>query len=491
MIRSRILTFAATLILAGCAHPRPPLVGDVTINAQRLSANFNQDLPASSPHHAAATAARTQAQAFHAAIEALKQRNVQTHAATCDMLRQEDISHNAQTPVVPGHAIVLSGGSENGAFGAGFLLGLQDKGQLPPEPDIVTGVSTGSLQATFAFLAREPVADDRKYDWLDKRVLTLGALPGDGTEQPPVPGHTNLEDLALAYSITRESEILKPSPIGDANIIFKGAVATLDPLRRRLLALITGKTIQQVATEACRKRVLLVGAVDVDDGNGYALDLTALALSAYDAPIDDARMTKFRNAYVSALLASSSVPFGAMPVTLRYQETDSPRPVQTHMFIDGGARFGVFLTGVSNDYDVTLLVNTTLTTDPWIAGDPPDPTSGWLLIKLIPRTVEDILESQVYQLSVGKVEDDAKSLNMSYISNANIKTPDGKPGEDPMQHQYAPYGNCTELQKQDSLKNPIQFYPKYMACLIDYGRKRGDLQLWNLPAHPTPNGGTP
>jgi predicted acylesterase/phospholipase RssA len=484
MIRSRILACATTVVLAACAHPRPPLIGDVTINAQRLSANLNQDLPNSDPHHVAASTARTQAQEFLTAIDSLKDRNTQVHAAACDGLLKDDISGDARTPVVPGHAIVLSGGSQNGAFGAGFLLGLQDKNGLPAEPSIVTGVSTGSLQATFAFLARQPVAADRTYEWLDKGVPTLVALPGADGEKPLVPGRTNLEDLALAYSITRESEILKPSALGDADILFKGAVATLDPLRRRLFALITPGTIKQVATEACRKRILLVGAVDVDDGNGYALDLTALALSAFDAPADGARMTRVRNAYVSALLASSSVPFGAMPVTLRYQDVATPPDAQQHMFIDGGARFGVFLTGVAKDYDVTLLVNTTLTTDPWIEDNPPAPTSGWLLIKLIPRTVEDILETQVYQLSVGKVEDDAKSLKMSYISNANIKPVDGVPPEDPMQHQYGKYGKCIDLKKEDALHNPIQFFPKYMACLIDYGRSRGDRREWNLSPIP-------
>ena len=47
--------------------------------------------------------------------------------------------------------LVLSGGGAAGAFGAGFLSGWSESGQRP-DFKIVTGVSTGSLQATFAFL---------------------------------------------------------------------------------------------------------------------------------------------------------------------------------------------------------------------------------------------------------------------------------------------------------------------------------------------------
>src|SRR5687768_17108626 len=58
------------------------------------------------------------------------------------------------TPVID--VLVISGGGDWGAFGAGFLKGW---GEVPadhplarPEFDVVTGVSTGSLIAPFAFL---------------------------------------------------------------------------------------------------------------------------------------------------------------------------------------------------------------------------------------------------------------------------------------------------------------------------------------------------
>jgi len=49
--------------------------------------------------------------------------------------------------------LAISGGGDDGAFGAGLLVGWSDRGDRP-EFDVVTGVSTGSLSAPFVFLGR-------------------------------------------------------------------------------------------------------------------------------------------------------------------------------------------------------------------------------------------------------------------------------------------------------------------------------------------------
>ena len=69
-----------------------------------------------------------------------------------------------------GHALnilSLSGGGQNGAFGAGFLIGWRESGQRP-EFDIVGGVSTGALLATHALLG--PPADDAKLEEMYTQV---------------------------------------------------------------------------------------------------------------------------------------------------------------------------------------------------------------------------------------------------------------------------------------------------------------------------------
>src|SRR4029453_1120329 len=50
--------------------------------------------------------------------------------------------------------LLISGGGENGAYGAGVLCGWSESGERP-EFDVVTGVSTGGLIGPLAFLGRD------------------------------------------------------------------------------------------------------------------------------------------------------------------------------------------------------------------------------------------------------------------------------------------------------------------------------------------------
>src|ERR1700754_4443830 len=47
--------------------------------------------------------------------------------------------------------LAISGGGENGAFGAGLMNGWTETGTRP-EFEMVTGISTGALSAPFAFM---------------------------------------------------------------------------------------------------------------------------------------------------------------------------------------------------------------------------------------------------------------------------------------------------------------------------------------------------
>src|SRR5215204_339424 len=64
----------------------------------------------------------------------------------------------------PAHFLAISGGGDNGAYGAGFLNGWTAAGTRP-EFKGVTGISTGALIAPFAFLGP-------KYDYVLQRVYT-------------------------------------------------------------------------------------------------------------------------------------------------------------------------------------------------------------------------------------------------------------------------------------------------------------------------------
>ena len=56
-----------------------------------------------------------------------------------------------RTRLPPVYYLAVSGGGDNGAFGAGLLNGWSETGTRP-EFKMVTGVSTGALIAPFAFL---------------------------------------------------------------------------------------------------------------------------------------------------------------------------------------------------------------------------------------------------------------------------------------------------------------------------------------------------
>lgn len=461
-----LLLLAASL--GACAHPRPKQQSPIAIPAYPMSAT---------DHPSFLAPARPR-------IGQLRyDERQQSQPLQC---QSPQLATTATPPVGPARYLVLSGGSQNGAFGAGFFLGLQEAGLIPPEPTVVTGISTGALQSTFLFLAQQQVPSDRDYHW----VGGIATMPPESplTDRPAlVPRRSNIEDLALAYSIRRERDILKPVPLGGVGMLINGTKGTLAPLRHRLLALVSPETIRAVAMEACRGRKLLVGAANVDDGQAYAFDLTALALMAFDGNATSTRMTHVRKAYVEALLASSSVPVGAKPVTLRIRDMENNMH-RRNLFIDGGTRFGVFLedieqarvnegaSGAGHD-GVTLIVNTRLTIGPWDNKNPLQPKKGWLLTTLGLRTVK-ILENQVYRLSVESVEHKAEQLaglHMAYISKENIAD-----GDEPDAHIYRGKSCTTWRDEDDRVLNPIEFYPHYMACLIDYGRIRGRANQWNL-----------
>lgn len=163
--------------------------------------------------------------------------------------------------------LVLSGGGQNGAFGAGVLRGWRRAGR--PGFAVVTGISTGALQATHAFLGT-PADDDA---------------------------------LERAYvDATREGTLCMRSPLAAAAA---PSVADFGPLRARLATWFDDATLARVAAASeGGRRLLLVGTTNLDTGRMRVWDLGELARrGAYDL-------------YREVLLASASPPVLASPVML-------------------------------------------------------------------------------------------------------------------------------------------------------------------------------
>jgi len=233
---------------------------------------------------------------------------------------------------------------------------------------------------------------------------------------------------------------------------------------------ITHDTLLAVAAEGERGRSLFVGVTNLDDGYGYAIDLTALAETAKRTnSIDSARQC-----YIDALIASSSVPPGVPPVSLKINGHS-----ESNLYMDGGARFGVFFDQMQHipslqSADMTLVVNGVLYGDSWT--EKSKPVKKWSVLNFALRAV-DLMENQVYRFSVADAERWGSAngtLQMAYISSEGLKhmkvDPDGwdYKGE-----------TCAKASSIDDLESPKQFHPRYMRCLIDYGQKRGAQDPWN------------
>ncbi len=372
--------------------------------------------------------------------------------------------------------LFLSGGSLHGAFGAGFLDGVAHGPKGLPTFRVVTGISTGSILSTFAFL-------------------------GD------------TQRLVDGYSITSESQLLtpyikivdgKPTPRSLVTVLEHGAVANLDPLRARLRAEFTPEVLWRVAQRHATGAQLYVGAVDVDTGQAVAFDLGEMATRyfgprgappAAGAP-ETPQQALVRDCYVSAVLASSSAPLAAPPVF-----------IDNRMYVDGGARFGMFsdeiggviteekqdIPSVPPRTDVYLIVNGNLLTQENCGKAAPVtcPPYGqlegahadWNLIELAGRS-EQILVNQVYRFSAAQILDGDPAnpphfARMDPDSDSHVYTmpPDAGLGSGTM--------TCAAWHDEDArLLHPVQFYPRYMRCLIDYGRERGRAGKWD--SQPTP-----
>lgn len=365
--------------------------------------------------------------------------------------------------------LALSGGGQHGAFGAGFFYGMASL----PSWDIVTGVSTGSLQSTLLFLANQPVPDDRTdYSWVDRPMSGK-----DGKTGFVVAPHTsNVGDLVLAYSIQREADLMRVRAGGAAmGAVLRGSTASFGPLRARLLKIMTVGTLRAVGRQwRDEKRQLFVGVSNLDDGEGYGVDLTELAARTLDTD-SPTELARLQGCYVDAMLASSSVPPGVPPITLQSS-------TMTNMYMDGGARFGMFLepvltalkgAGDGHRADIMLMVNTTMDVGSWSGTG--QPMQRWSAVTAALRAV-DLMETQVYRFSAADVEQLGildGGLQMAFLSNADIPG-----GEKPDDHVFDGK-SCAAWQAIDAKQKPLQFYPWYMACTADYGRSRGAAQQWN------------
>jgi hypothetical protein len=189
-----------------------------------------------------------------------------------------------------GHALnilSISGGGQNGAFGAGFLIGWRESGRRP-EFDVVGGVSTGALLATHAFLGTP--ADDLKLEEMYTQITKDNIY----------------EDRGL-FSLLSGSDSLRDTA----------------PLHALLVKYITAETLKRVAEAYDENRLLFVGTTNIDYGQTWVWNMSLIA-KAGDLEL-----------YRKVLLASASFPIIFPPVE-----------IDGHLFVDGAARSNVVVPGM-------------------------------------------------------------------------------------------------------------------------------------------------
>lgn len=201
--------------------------------------------------------------------------------------------------------LALSGGGQYGAFGAGFLKGWSERTMPPLRPkkfDVVTGTSTGSLLATFAFL-----------------------------------GSAWDETIGRAYlDITGDKDIFTKRHL--ISLLWSDSVSTRAQFRERLDGLITQKVTDAVADEGANGRCLFIGSVDLLGGEFHEFNLTEIAQPRTEAA---------RRAYVDAIMASTAIPVQFPPVVL----PDPAAPGGSITYVDGGIRRSIFAEALASALD--------------------------------------------------------------------------------------------------------------------------------------------
>lgn len=202
-------------------------------------------------------------------------------------------------------ALLLSGGGQWGAFGAGFLGSLQAS-PAAIEPDIITGVSTGGLQSLFAMVGTQ-VAYER---------------------------------LVRAYSPSRQADLVTAN--STLLTAFTGSMAGIKPLRRAIEAALCNegdpaRGCPMITALAGSRREALIGFVEARSGQFVVADVKKMAdtTGAAYAGIGD-RNRVARDCLTGAALASAGMPLFFQPVR-----------INGRVYYDGGVRQSVFLAKVA------------------------------------------------------------------------------------------------------------------------------------------------
>ena len=193
----------------------------------------------------------------------------------------------------PAYFLAVSGGGDNGAFGAGIMNGWTAVGTRPTFK-MVTGVSTGALIAPFAFLGSD-------YD----------------------------AQLREVYTTMTPDKVFRMRGLTAA--LFDDAMADTGPLAEIIAKYADQKMFDAIAAEYKKGRLLMIGTTDLDAQRPVIWNIGAIAASGHPGALD-----LFRK----ILRASAAIPGAFQPVLIDV-ELDGKKYQELH--VDGGAIAQLFL----------------------------------------------------------------------------------------------------------------------------------------------------
>jgi predicted acylesterase/phospholipase RssA len=196
-------------------------------------------------------------------------------------------------PLPPVDFLAISGGGEDGAFGAGLLVGWSATGKRP-RFKVVTGVSTGALAAPFAFLGPEY---DAKLKWIYTEVS----------------GKDVSERRGLLAAL------------------FADALTDSTPLKRLVQRFMNAELAVHIAAEYAKGRLLFIGTTNLDARRGVIWNIGRIAASGHPRAVELIQ---------DVLVASAAVP-GVFPPVMIDVEVNGQRYQEMH--VDGGAVAQAFI----------------------------------------------------------------------------------------------------------------------------------------------------
>ncbi|MFC1579006.1 patatin-like phospholipase family protein, partial [Pseudomonadota bacterium] len=212
-------------------------------------------------------------------------------------------------PLPPVAYLAISGGGDNGAFGAGLLNGWSARGDRP-QFKVVTGVSTGGLIAPFAFLGSD-------YD----------------------------DELSQVYTSVTQKDIFNRRSMLAA--LTEDGLGDTTPLYELIGKFVDDKFLAAVAEAYRRGRFLFIGTTNLDAQQPVIWNMGAIAA---------ANTPESADLFHRIMLASASIPGAFSPVMIDV-EVDEVQYQEMH--VDGGTMAQVFLypPAISTEMDARNLQN--------------------------------------------------------------------------------------------------------------------------------------